>query len=77
MSYDEFNEFLAYISGATKEPLPAFSIIQDLFDFIDIKKDGYIDLNEWVQTFNNIQVRTSPSSLTSRHSKERKRAMIF
>lgn len=25
--------------------------MKDLFDLIDIRKDGYIDLHEWQQTF--------------------------
>jgi hypothetical protein len=30
---------------------PAYPIIKDLFDLIDIRKDGIIDINEWQQTF--------------------------
>lgn len=29
-------------------------MIKDLFDTIDIRKDGIIDLNEWQQTFGNV-----------------------
>ena len=28
--------------------------MRDLFDVVDIRKDGYIDRNEWNNTFNNI-----------------------
>ncbi len=30
---------------------PNYPIIKDLFDHIDIKKDGIIDLTEWSKTF--------------------------
>ena len=40
----------------SKEEPPSFTIIKDLFDFIDIRKDGIIDLNEWMQTFKMIEV---------------------
>lgn len=28
--------------------IPNTGVLKDIFDFIDIKKDGYIDLNEWL-----------------------------
>ena len=40
----------------SSEEVPAFSTIKDLFDFIDMKKDGLIDVNEWTQTFNQLSV---------------------
>jgi len=30
------------------QSVPGFSIIKDVFDFIDIRKDGIIDKNEWM-----------------------------
>jgi len=33
-----------------REP-PAYSVIKDLFDQIDIRKDGIIDFTEWSKTF--------------------------
>jgi hypothetical protein len=33
------------------EPLPAFSIMKDMFEVIDIRGDGVVDEKEWVQTF--------------------------
>jgi hypothetical protein len=30
---------------------PAYPVIKDLFDTIDIRKDGIIDISEWQQTF--------------------------
>ena len=32
-------------------PPPPYSVIKSMFDFIDIRKDGIIDLNEWNKTF--------------------------
>jgi hypothetical protein len=33
---------------------PAYPVIKDLFDTIDIRKDGILDMNEWQQTFGNV-----------------------
>jgi Ca2+-binding EF-hand superfamily protein len=57
LTYEEFNDFLSYIHKMTGEDLPPLSIIRDLFDFIDVKKDGIIDLNEWIETFNHVTVK--------------------
>ena len=39
---------LCQLSGKKLYPHP---ILKDLFDFIDLRKDGYIDIHEWMQTF--------------------------
>jgi hypothetical protein len=29
------------------EKIPSYPVIKDLFDTIDVRKDGIIDMNEW------------------------------
>jgi hypothetical protein len=36
------------------EKPPTYPVIKDLFDTIDIRKDGILDQNEWQQTFGNV-----------------------
>ena len=36
------------------EKVLAYPVIKDLFDTIDIRKDGIIDMNEWQQTFGRV-----------------------
>jgi len=43
------------LSQYAGEPIPGFSIIKDIFDFIDIRRDGIIDMNEWMQTFKGVE----------------------
>ena len=31
--------------------MPPFSIMRDLFDYIDIRKDNSIDIHEWMSAF--------------------------
>lgn len=52
-----------------KEPLPPYIIIKDLFEIIDIRKDNVIDINEWLQTFN--QFKPPDASLQGRPLKEK------
>jgi hypothetical protein len=49
--------------------VPSYPIIKDLFDTIDIRKDGIIDLSEWQQTFGfitegstKLTIKTTPMS---------------
>ena len=44
------------LSRFAGKPIPGFSIIKDIFDFIDIRQDGIIDKNEWMQTFRGVEV---------------------
>lgn len=33
------------------EEIPPFAIIKDLFEFIDKRRDGLLDLTEWMDAF--------------------------
>ncbi|KRX01445.1 hypothetical protein PPERSA_01348 [Pseudocohnilembus persalinus] len=60
MSFSEFREFLIQLSSFTKEDAPPYTVAKDMYDFIDIKSDNKIDIEEWVETFaryDRVQVR--------------------
>ena len=38
---------------ANEKP-PVFSVVKDLFETVDIRKDGVIDLAEWQQAFGRV-----------------------
>ena len=47
----------------------SYPVIKDLFDTIDIRKDGIIDLSEWQQTFglvtegnSKLSIKATPTS---------------
>jgi len=42
--------------------MPSFSIIKDLFDFVDIRRDGIIDMSEWMQSFRLIEAENNPGT---------------
>ncbi len=56
MTYEQFNSFIVHLSQLAREEVPPFPIIKDLFDFIDIRKDGALDMNEWMHSFRIIEV---------------------
>lgn len=56
MTFDHFNNIMKVLSVMSGEPVPDFIIVKDLFNYIDTKRDGYIDLHEWMETFKRIEV---------------------
>lgn len=55
LTFTNFNDLVIELSKLTKSQVPPFGIIKDLFDEIDIRKDGEIDTHEWNQTFVAVQ----------------------
>ena len=56
MTYDQFTQMVTKLSQLAREDVPSFPLIKDMFDFIDIRRDGIIDQNEWMQSFRLIEV---------------------
>lgn len=54
LTYQEFSKLVVQLHTLAAEQIPTYAIIKDLFDTIDIRKDGIIDMNEWEQTFGNV-----------------------
>ena len=47
MTFSDFNLLVVEMCKASKQLVPSYTVIKDLFDAVDIKKDGHIDLKEW------------------------------
>jgi Ca2+-binding EF-hand superfamily protein len=47
MSFMDFQLLVSEMATAAKAEVPAYFVIKDLFDAVDIKRDGFIDLKEW------------------------------
>jgi hypothetical protein len=56
LTYEQFNKLILKLAALAREEVPSFSIIRDLFDYIDIRRDGIIDMNEWMNYFKLIEV---------------------
>ena len=51
MTLEDFRYFLVKMSKLEQSDVPSYSISKDMFDQIDLKHDGLIDLEEWLQAF--------------------------
>ena len=56
MTLDKFKNMINEIYLKETRSLPNFSIIKNAFEFIDLRKDGVIDLNEWSKSFTMSEV---------------------
>lgn len=57
LSFDKFKQVIddLYYKEKTSKKL-SHIVMRSAFDFIDIRKDGVIDQNEWLKTFEIAQV---------------------
>ena len=53
IDFDKFKRIIIdlYKRDGRSYPLPPYSILKAMYDYIDIRKDGVIDMNEWSKTF--------------------------
>ncbi len=50
----DFNKLVQKVHEVARESCPTYLVVKDMFDSIDIRKDGIIDLHEWQQTFGRV-----------------------
>ena len=57
MDFETFNKIIIdlYKRENRSYPAPTYSFIKAMFDYIDIRKDSLIDINEWNKIFGNIE----------------------
>jgi len=69
MSYLDWSNLITELCRLSKEPVPCYSVIKDMFDTIDTRHDQMIDVNEWNAAFGGIlstgpKVSVRPTNLT-------------
>jgi len=56
LSYLDFDKLVRELARLSLEPVPCYSVIKDLFDAIDTKKDQVIDKIEWNNAFGAVEI---------------------
>ena len=51
MDFDTFKKIIYDIYSREQRPVPNYNIMKYVYDYIDVRKDGVIDLNEWNKIF--------------------------
>lgn len=56
MDFDTYKTLICNMYNSETKDLPNYILLKNTYDFIDIRGDGVIDINEWSKTFNYSEV---------------------
>lgn len=56
LSFEQFKNLVDEMYQMDTEKLEDFTVLRSCFDFIDLRKDNKIDLNEWISAMSNSEV---------------------
>jgi Ca2+-binding EF-hand superfamily protein len=51
LTYSAFTALVTKLYSLSKQACPSFNVVKNLFDLIDIRSDGVLDVTEWVNAF--------------------------
>ncbi len=51
IDFDKFKKIVYDVYKREVQPMPSYPVMKYVYDYIDIRKDGIIDLNEWSKVF--------------------------
>lgn len=56
MTFKEFEQLLNQLCEQSREkmPKPDFTVVKDMFDAVDIGRDGLLDFREWTSSFQHL-----------------------
>ncbi|CAD8069030.1 unnamed protein product [Paramecium sonneborni] len=79
LTFDKFKDMIEMLYRLATEDIPPFAIIKDLFEFIDKRRDGHLDLTEWMDAFSkfsNPNEKKRPMSANIRVKKTSQKSLM-
>ena len=55
MDFEKYRAIIAELYKREEREIPNFALLKNTYDFIDLKKDGLIDMVEWTNAFGNMK----------------------
>nr|QBH22546.1 EF hand family protein [Philasterides dicentrarchi] len=69
LDFEQFQNFIREISFLSNEDVPPYSIIKDMFEYIDKRRDGIIDMTEWMDVFQSFEYKPKATVFKSKVNK--------
>ena len=57
MNFEKFKKFVIDLYKRESKPEPNYSLMKNAYEYIDLRKDGLIQMNEWLKVFTVVEVR--------------------
>jgi hypothetical protein len=58
MDFTKFKLIVTDLFERESKPAPNFALLRNAYDYIDLRKDGIIDFNEWLKAFSMTEVNS-------------------
>ena len=55
MDFEKYRAIISELYKREERPIPNFALLKSTYDFIDLRKDGLIDMVEWTNSFGNMK----------------------
>ena len=62
IDFDKFKKVIYDLYKREKKQSPSYAVLKYVYDFIDIRKDGIIDINEWNKIFSGTESKLDISA---------------
>lgn len=56
MDFTKFKQILTDLYERESRTCPNFALMKNAFEYVDLRKDGLIDMNEWLKAFSMTEV---------------------
>jgi hypothetical protein len=63
MDFNKFKLIITDLFERETKPVPNFALIKNAFEYIDLRKDGILDMNEWLKAFSMTEVKIFKNNL--------------
>lgn len=57
MDFNKFKLIITDLFERESKSAPNFGLIKNAYEYLDLRKDGFLDMNEWLKAFSMTEVK--------------------